>query len=493
MLKLELFVGHLVNANAFFQRISDDYSHYFEQGAEGLETTAPRRGHKPSSEANWAMWTLFHNSLRNAGFSQERLDRIGRHYHLDFEAFPDRPLRIKDVARFYLGLYEVTSRDLREQGLEHPKQRPVEEIAQAIQALRPAQIVYQFPHEPIGAFYDPMAREQQKYQLLVDLHEKDSNTWMERVTKTLSTMELRHKQIIPIQLENGTVEYYKVYAKIARGGLVAYALKPLRTEAPLNPMLIFRPTMCAFSDENMISNWQDNFYWDYGFLGYTAASAQLEALIRDEGFCPGDKKIEIGGYSLGSAHAQYFIANTPHKEKIASFTSYNAPGPRPRDTEAFAAYIDAEQAPFDHQMHFKAYRTDGDPLQKLGGPHLGSGVTNTGRLRIDIDRATWPNNPSADELHQRRRFDHPPELEGQGPQIENFDNQTAEGREYCETYLRRRRVDIDWAERLRPLAGLITRFALTVFGLILRFFAFMTCTTIVREGRSYGPVAIINA
>lgn len=481
-------MGHDLTINSFFRLISENNSYHFVNTENGLATVD--QSHKPHRADNRAMWALFQEALQGQ-FSEARIDKVCKKYHLSFETAQNRPLRVKDVAKFYLSLHQITSADIKER-LEHLKERSIEEIAEAIHALRPASIDYEFPYVELTTFYNPMTREQGKYCLLKDLDTLDLDAWMERVTKTLSTMELDYKQILPIPHE-GEIEYYKVYAKISRKGLTAYALKPLHPDCGLPPLLVFRPTMCAFSDEGMIDNWIDNFLWDYGLLGYTAASTQLNALIKDEKFCDATKKAQVSGYSLGGNHAQYFIAEhflrNSDPQKISLLTSYNAPGVRDRVARVFAAYVNKSENPLG--LEFKIYRTEGDPLQKLGGPHLGSGVTRSENLPISIDRAIWHENLSPDERHQKRRFDRP-ELEPGPIEVEDYNNSTEDGLNHCETFLRRRRVDTDWTERLRPIAGIIVRIALTIFQILVQCFAFITRTTIIRHGTSYGPARVIR-
>ena len=231
----------------------------------------------------------------------------------------------------------------------------------------------------------------QNKELLLDPH----NGWLENLTKVQIKDGLEIGDILPC--EGGE---YRVHRKISQEGLVAYALTPLKEESSLPPLIAFRCTMADPFKEEGLNSVCNDLDPCIGQRGYFACQSKFADLMNDPTFRGKDQKIQVTGYSLGGAQAQYFVKD--HFRNVSHAIFYNDPSITEEAAEDFASEI--------NQMHLKdpliiqIFRTEGDPCHLFGGKHLGWGVDHP-QVMVQLLEIEHPNQPLFDvELHSKRIF-----------------------------------------------------------------------------------------
>lgn len=414
------------------------------------------------------VWDAFRDTFI-AKYGQERFNQLCTRYHFDFEAHRTRPLRIRHLRLFYVGRTPLSSRSIKaliaEDAVNWPKLKDIETAR--IRTLIEEELSHRTPlPSPLSTrcFYDPLFYDQEKLRLSADLTNLTDDAWLERVTKSLSTTELQIREIIPRRHANGFLYFYKVHAKISESGCIAYALKPLTHDTPFPPLLIFRPTGINFSDEGMIDNWVDNFTWNYGQIGYQAAEARLDAIMDDPRFCPAGSRIELAGYSLGAAHAQYCAIHQWHRYleahpqhnvpfQIGRLTSYNSPGIAEQVVRDFNNTLQNMQQPGE-PMIIEAERTVGDLLQQFGGVHLGWDLpANQTWFQATPRTVQLPPGEffRPDLLHQMRAHDLAQNVRAVHPTITKIP-ENANPSDYLGGI---KRIDVRWWDTMRPVLGVM--------------------------------------
>lgn len=412
-------------------------------------------------------WDEFRDTFI-AKYGQDRFDRLCQRYHFDFDAHRTRPLRVRHLRLFYVGRTPLSSRSIKEliaqDAVNWPKLKdlPTANIRSLLEEELSHRRLLPSPLST-RCFYDPLFYDQEKLRLSADLANLQGDAWLERVTKSLSTTELEVREVIPRRHADGTLYFYKVHAKVSASGCIAYALKPLTLDTPFPPLLVFRPTAMHFSDEGMIDNWVDNFTWNYGQIGYQAAEAGLDAIMDDPRFCPPGCRIELAGYSLGAAHAQYCAIHQWHRYleahpnhnvpfKIGRLTSYNSPGIAPQVVRDFNTTL--QNLPPGDPMIIEPERTVGDLLQQFGGVHLGwelpAGQT---WFRAEPRTVQLPPNEffRPDLLHQMRAHD----LTQNIRQVHPETNPMPEDANPSDYLGGLKRTDLRWWEAMRPIIGVM--------------------------------------
>jgi len=162
-----------------------------------------------------------------------------------------------------------------------------------------------------------------------------------------------------------------VHRKICTGdGLVAYALKPAAADSDLDPLLIFRCSQMALSQEDVVPSLLEDLAPKVAETGYAAARFQFEELFNDFSFLPPDRRLKIIAYSIGAAQAQRVVADFP--DRICEATFYGAPSIDTETVTRFAQEIDAADRA-DDPLHIFIYRVENDFCTYAGEKHLGWG------------------------------------------------------------------------------------------------------------------------
>ena len=218
------------------------------------------------------------------------------------------------------------------------------------------------------------------------------NTDLEYLTKVGINHPLREKQTIFIEGRS-----YSVHRKIAAEGLVSYALK---SNDDLTPILLFRCTEINPFKEAAFDSMQNDVATNLGEMGYLAARESFRELMNDPTFRNADQKIRVAGYSLGGAHAQYFIAE--HHASVSHGIFYSDPGIQAKIVEAFAKNI--QKSLRKEPLILQIFRTYGDPFPLFGDKHLGCGVDHP-NVRTQLFEIDVKNQYSFDpKLHSKRIF-----------------------------------------------------------------------------------------
>ncbi|NDD57661.1 MAG: hypothetical protein EBZ47_00190 [Chlamydiae bacterium] len=198
-------------------------------------------------------------------------------------------------------------------------------------------------------------------------------SYLEVFIKSIGCTYLKEGDILPATSIDGRYDYYKVYKKISKAGLIAYAFKPISKFSFLEPFLLFRPTVTSLAKEDCLLTLMNDFEQNLGFSGYGAAKEELDQLANDKNFCTSDKKLKVAGFSLGGVHAQRFTAD--HFDKVEHIYSVNAPSVESSLAAQFADSLNY-LSPDDKQADIKIHvvRTKDDIVHFVGQRHLGHGV-----------------------------------------------------------------------------------------------------------------------
>lgn len=214
-----------------------------------------------------------------------------------------------------------------------------------------------------------------------DNHELLSNSLnadFEHLVKVMVPNGLNKGQRVTLKTNSGDAEYF-IYKKIATQGLVSYALKPINPKD--EPILVFRCTEPDPQKEHSFQSMQNDTDENIGERGWQAAKETFKQLMADQNFRSEGKKIKVGGYSLGGAHAQYFVAE--HHEWVSHAIFFNNPSINAEVVENFAKNV---KGPIILQI----FRNWGDPFTHFGKKHLGCGV-NHPNVNVQLLEISTPN------------------------------------------------------------------------------------------------------
>ncbi len=219
-----------------------------------------------------------------------------------------------------------------------------------------------------------------------DLLRDPGNADLEVFVKKTICESLQKDQTFKMKREDGGVDTYTVYKKIAGKGLVSYALTPDRNDLP--PLLVFRCTEPDFSKEMSLESIQNDFNVRLGQSGWNAVKGHFDNLMNDQTFRPSNQKIKVAGYSLGGVHAQHFIAK--HHENVKHGIFYSAPSAPSDVARNFAKEINSANRR-DDPLTLQIFRTTGDVCHHVGDKQLGCGV-NTPNARVTLFEASIPGD-----------------------------------------------------------------------------------------------------
>ncbi len=199
--------------------------------------------------------------------------------------------------------------------------------------------------------------------------------------------------VIPAPGEKeGELDYYEVYDVVSKGGLNAFALVPISKQSSLKPLLVFRCTKQGVGQTDGIPSMLNNGEKNIGKSGYDACAEKFEALMRDKNFTGGGK-VNVLCYSLGGAHAGYFLRE--HWEKVKECICFNVVGNDAKVIERLAEQIN--QLP-DNQIPpaFHLHRNLGDWVNVTGQKHMGWGIkhlnTQVHLYEWDVDDLPRPSS-----------------------------------------------------------------------------------------------------
>lgn len=205
--------------------------------------------------------------------------------------------------------------------------------------------------------------------------------YWEYLTKQVAGRDLEEGMILPAV---GGEEFYYIYKKINKKGLIAYAAKPLYERSNLKSIIFFRPTQMALRAENMMATLMDNLHIQVGLEGFQAASTDLDALMQDEEFRKAEDKVIVAGYSLAGTYAQRFIAHGDNWRHFSEAFIFNAPGVDSKTAKYFANKINQEAGSLSYTPSIVFFRTEGDFIDQGGDVHLGRGVFFSSNIQMTL-------------------------------------------------------------------------------------------------------------
>lgn len=364
------------------------------------------------------IWKAFERAV-NGAFSARKQSHIRARYNFNQKALKrgNHPLEPRYIEYYGVGAANVYTHHL-EECLPWYKRdlrsRSVAEIRQAyVDATRYSYLGQrQDPREIYGAprtmpeqfVKDLFRMDQQRcnlYEGVCDLISKDPripalHPYYSRLTMAIISLLETHKctiggkiddrrdlnMVIPAPMRAGGEEdYYKVHDIISFGGLTAVALVPLSDKSSLQPLLTFRCTKQAPSQTDAIPSFLNDLQTKLGESGYEHSKEELRRLMKDPQFTKG-KKIKVCAYSLGGAHAAYFMEDAEHWKQVDEFIGFNFTGNDKAVIESLARQINdlpEEEIPPSFYIHRNVSNEEatlGDWVNKVGDKHMGWGITH---------------------------------------------------------------------------------------------------------------------
>ena len=359
-------------------------------------------------------WAIFRQSLIEV-VGQRKFEWVCKRYQFNVGQMEreGRALLPEHVELFSAGLSHQLSSDIVPAGGKI-KELSRQEIQSKLKHVQPFDTIlgnYMPPTNVGGAptkfrawfLYDRVLMDKEKQILLSDIAKISFSAFVERFSKALVNRELQQGQLIPVTGDDGYLDYYRVYRKIIqREGLVAYALKPAARNSTLKPLIVFRPTQCALSNENAYKSYLNDIEPCVGKMGYDAAKPLLDQLMNHSSFRRNGEKVISSGYSLGGAHNQHFLVD--HHDNISTAIFHNNPCVDTATAERFVnsvKMIGRRTEPLTIQI----YRTRGDVFHFVGDKHVGWNVDRPDiNIQLnEIDHAS--KQISSLSLHAFRIFD----------------------------------------------------------------------------------------
>lgn len=436
---------------------------------------------------NKETWRIFQQSLIET-IGQEKFDWICHRYRnrMNFSQLETlgQPLLPQHVELFSVGASQILSRDVKRSHFpEKLKTLSREDLTARLNWIQPFPIVggYRDPLKISGSpgsylsylFHDKLLMDKEKQLLFSDTSRLTFPSWLERISKVTVNRELIEGQLIPAPGQDGLIDYYKVYRKVSGDGLIAYALRPAVGNSTLKPLLVFRPTQWAFSNEDAVLSYFNDVQRNVGEMGWKASEKKLKVLMSDPKFRRDDEKVTVAGYSLGGAHAQYFLAE--HGDNISHAVFYADPSVDDSIAEQFAEKMNAMPRRAE-PLNIQIFRLRGDFCHYVGGKHVGWGINhpdvNIQLMEIDHDN----KKTRAFKLHSHRIFDNcsfPYQMqcyEDSQQLFNHLDNS-------------KRGPDVFWYERMRRLWGGVAFISFYSISEVVNLFSSVFGIRILRSSR----------
>ncbi len=438
-------------------------------------------------EQNRETWKIFKQSLFET-IGERKFDWICHRYRgkYDFTALQKsgQPLLPEHVELMSIGASQMLGRDIKSRFPEKLRTLSREQLSDRMRQVQPFPIVgsYKDPLKIGGSpgslmayfFHDKILMDKEKQLLFSDVKRLDFPAWIERCSKVIVNRELISGQLIPAPGLDGAMDYYKVFRKIGTGdGLVAYALKPATANSTLKPLVVFRPSQWAFSNEDAFETYFNDVQPHVGELGWNAAKGIFEELMNDPKFRRNNEMVSLAGYSLGGAHAQYFLA--AHADHIADAYFYSDPSDDAPIAEVFAQEMNRKPRRRE-PLNIQIIRMKGDICHYVGGKHVGWGVehpdVNIQLMEIDHEDKTV----TAFKLHSHRIFDN-----------SSFPYQMQVYEDTQELFNRldnsMRGPDVLWYERMRQIWGRVAYISLFSLKELVSWFSWVLGIKTLRSSR----------
>lgn len=474
---LSLRMNHFIqSANQAYRTSDPKYLIADSVGLGVSQHLLPSFFSSQAEEQNKRTWRIFRESLVGV-IGEKKFDWICHRYRsklnfIKMEA-SGAALLPGHVELFTIGTAQVLTRDVKAQFPNHKiKTYSREQLTEKIKRVQPFPIIgaYKDPVAIWGSpgsflghfFHDKVLMDKEKQLLFSDVDRLTFPAWLERFNKVVINRELIQGQLIPAPGHDGKVDYYKVYRKVATGdGLVAYALKPAASDSSLKPLIAFRPSQWAPSNEDAFETYLNDVQPNVGEMGWKAARESFQELMADSHFRPSDQKISVAGYSLGGAHAQYFLAE--HADHVSYAVFYNDPSVDNETAENFAKKMNQMPRRIE-PLNIQIYRMRGDVCDYVGQKHIGWGVEHPD-VNIQLTKSDHENKQvAALTLHSHRIFDNT-HFPYQMQCVENAQEL------FNELDNSKRGDEVFWYEKMRRFWGTIAFYALYFFSEFIKIFS----------------------
>lgn len=487
ILRIHRFVE---SANQAYDSATPQYLTADPHGLGVRQVDLPRAFSEADQKQNEQTWKIFQNSLVDA-LGQKKFDWICHRYRATINftqaLHSGQPLLPQHVELFSAGASQLLKSDI-EKRFSHDTIGALsrEQLGERMRIAQPFPIVgsYQDRLKITGSlssllaryFHDPFLMDKQKQLLLSNAEFLTFPAWLERMTKVLVSKELMEGQLIPAPGSDGRTDYYEVYRKIATGdGLVAYALKPAASDSTLKPLIAFRPSQWNLSNEDAIETYCNDVQPSIGDMGWKAAEEHFRTLMAaDSGFRRNNEKITVSGYSLGGAHAQYFLAE--HFNHVSHAVYYADPSVDDSIAEKCAETIN--QMPRRAEpLNIQIIRHEGDFCNYMGGKHIGWGVThpdvNIQLMMIGHD----DKEAQVFTLHSHRIFDN---------HVYPYQMQIHEDKEKLFDLLdnSKRGPEVVWYEKTRRLWGGVAFVSFTIIAKVIKAISSFFGLRILRSSKN---------
>lgn len=400
-----------------------------------------KRASSSQRQKNQQTWELFKKEII-ARAGQEQFDWICRHYktQLPLKSLESgNPLLIRYIKVFYVGLSQLNIDWLEKQrpqlaplsrltckkltscvlefykavtatDLESAQSRPLSRLS-----ARPAGVflslgsLYHSERSALGILwsqldhFQPITTERIENSSPLSPLKTRFVSWLEEFCKDTVNRELMNGQLIPVPGEDGQVDWYHVYARVAAEGLIAYGLKPAASNSSLKPLIVFRPTQRELGARNAIETLKNDVELKIGSSGWLAAQEAFEALMKDSHFRKEGEKVIAAGYSIGGAHLQYFLYQFSDNVKAAF--SFNAPSVDKSTADAFADQINGSSSRRKDPLSIYVIRSPLDHVPKFGEKHVGCGVKLGQGVKVELIEVDFQDPKMGwEQQHTRRAF-----------------------------------------------------------------------------------------
>ncbi len=440
-------------------------------------------------EQNKRTWEIYRESLIGT-MGERKFEWICNRYRsrLNFTRLEKsgQPLLPEHIELFSIGSNQLLSRDIKQRfpgNLRSSHSRV--QLQERMRVVQPFPIVgsYRDPVKIAGSpgsfsaffFHDKVLMDKEKQLLFSDVGRLSFQAWMERFAKVTANRELLEGQLIPAPGYDGRLDYYKVYRKVATGdGLVAYALRPATNDSTLKPIIVFRPSQWAVSNEDAFQTYLNDVQKNVGEMGWRAAKPFFEQLMNDPKFRRSDERVLIAGYSLGGAHVQRFLEC--HYENVSQALFYSDPSIDDETAESIRTKINAMPRR-NEPLNIQIFRAKGDFCHYVGDKHAGWGVIHPD-VNIQLNEVDHENKKiSAMVLHAHRLFDNTTFPY----QIQCYEN-TEELFNRLDNS--KRGPDVFWYERMRRIWGGVAFYSFYGLSELIKLASWVFGVRILRSGRN---------
>ncbi len=225
------------------------------------------------------------------------------------------------------------------------------------------------------------------------------NADLEHLVKVKICYDLLEGTKIPLRTDKGIVTY-TVYRKIANDGLFSYALTPDPDVPDQLPLIVFRCTEPDPLKAHAFSSMQNDVDFYLGERGWRASEKLFLHLMADRKFRAPGQKVNVCGYSLGGAHAQYFVA--VHHARVKHAIFYSNPSINAEVVDQFAKTVREDEREKD-PIILQIFRNWGDPVTHVGVKHLGCGV-DVPYVKVQLLEFDFPNQDRFEVAQHTRRI-----------------------------------------------------------------------------------------